>query len=249
MEVYHSSYSHMSERLQITEPSHGADSKTPQRAVQQNSQQIGESQSQSNDVVSISPEGRGLSRDSLSEQNTDTRQKTDEQSQSLSAQDQAKLLRLAQRDTEVRRHEQAHLAAAGGYATGGPSFTFQKGPDGNSYAVGGEVGIDVAKESTPEATISKMETIQRAALAPAQPSSADRQIAARASVTEAQARQEILAQRQQELLEGARSTFLTSVQGFVNPEPSHTISNPQTGPAHSAFKHQIAAYNSLARNI
>ena len=66
--------------------------------------------------------------------------------------------------------------------------------------MGGEVGIDVGKERTPEATIAKMQTIKRAALAPASPSAADRSIAAHASVMEAQARQEILLQRQEEFL-------------------------------------------------
>ncbi len=105
----------------------------------------------------------------------------------LTNQELQEIQKLKTRDAEVRTHEQAHLSSAGQYATGGPSFTYQKGPDGNRYAVGGEVPIDVSKESSPEATITKMRIIRRAALAPADPSAADRQIAAQAAITEGRA--------------------------------------------------------------
>ncbi len=101
------------------------------------------------------------------------------------------LLQLQSRDQEVRAHEQAHLAVAGPYARGGAAYVYQRGPDGRLYAVGGEVAIDVGKERTPEATIRKMQTVRRAALAPLNPSAADRQIAARASLLLAQAQQEL----------------------------------------------------------
>jgi hypothetical protein len=100
---------------------------------------------------------------------------------------------LKSRDTEVRAHEQAHLSAAGQYATGGPSYSYQTGADGRQYAVGGSVPIDTGKESTPDATIIKMRTVKRAALAPANPSPADRQIASNASMQELQAIQELQA--------------------------------------------------------
>lgn len=94
-------------------------------------------------------------------------------------------------DTKVRAHEMAHLAAAGSYATGGANFQYAKGPDGKQYAVGGEVGIDTGKESTPEATISKMQTVRAAALAPADPSPQDQKVAARASLVITEASQEL----------------------------------------------------------
>jgi len=112
----------------------------------------------------------------------------------LTPEEQQAVLKLKQRDREVRTHEAAHLANAGRYATGGPTYTYQSGPDGKRYAIGGEVPIDVSKEKTPEQTIRKMETVRRAALAPANPSSADRNIAASASMKEAEARQEINSQ-------------------------------------------------------
>jgi hypothetical protein len=103
----------------------------------------------------------------------------------------AQIAQLKQRDTEVRQHELAHLSAAGGLATSGPSYTYQRGPNGVSYAVGGEVNIDTSPGATPEETIARARTIQAAALAPAEPSGADRAVAARAQQLEQQARAEL----------------------------------------------------------
>lgn len=106
---------------------------------------------------------------------------------------------LKQRDAEVRRHEQAHKAAAGSYAKGGPNYEYVTGPDGKRYAVGGEVQIDTSKVSDdPEATIKKAQTIRRAALAPQDPSSQDRSVAAEASRMESDARQELAKQKTEE---------------------------------------------------
>jgi hypothetical protein len=96
---------------------------------------------------------------------------------------------LKARDREVRAHEQAHAAAGGGFA-GAPSYEMQTGPDGRRYAVGGEVPIDVSPAATPEATIAKARKIRAAATAPAQPSGADRGIAAEAAAMEAEALRE-----------------------------------------------------------
>lgn len=109
------------------------------------------------------------------------------------------LQQLKNRDREVRSHEQAHLSVAGSYARGGASYTYQKGPDGNRYATGGEVPIDVSEEPSAEATIQKMRVIRRAALAPAEPSPADRQIAANALAKEGAAKQELAAENQSEM--------------------------------------------------
>lgn len=93
-------------------------------------------------------------------------------------------------DAEVRQHEQAHLAAAGGLAVSGASYTYQRGPNGVNYAIGGEVQIDASPGGTPEETIARAGTIQAAALAPANPSGADRAVAAQAQQMETQARAE-----------------------------------------------------------
>ena len=101
----------------------------------------------------------------------------------LTAGEELQVQKLEARDREVRAHEQAHIAASGGYARGGPRYTYQTGPDGRRYAVGGEVSIDTSEARTPQETIAKMRIVQRAALAPAEPSAADRAIAQAASVT------------------------------------------------------------------
>ncbi|MFA6010050.1 MAG: putative metalloprotease CJM1_0395 family protein [Desulfobacteraceae bacterium] len=99
--------------------------------------------------------------------------------------------KLQARDNEVKAHEQAHIASGGQYVRGGAHFEYQTGPDGEKYAVGGEVSIDVSKESgDPQATISKMQVVIRAALAPANPSSQDRSVAAQATRIESEARAE-----------------------------------------------------------
>jgi len=100
---------------------------------------------------------------------------------------------LRQRDQEVRLHEQAHLLAAGLYATGAPSYTYQTGPDGQRYAVGGEVPIDLsAVPGDPQATLQKALAVRRAALAPTDPSETDQAVAAHATALAAQAQQELL---------------------------------------------------------
>jgi len=102
---------------------------------------------------------------------------------------------LKARDREVRSHEAAHSAAGGQY-TGSTSYTFQRGPDGVNYAVGGEVSVDTSEvPNDPEATIEKAQAIRAAALAPMQPSTQDRQIAAQALQMEAAARRELQQQR------------------------------------------------------
>lgn len=112
----------------------------------------------------------------------------------LSAEQQRIVDKLAQRDKEVRAHEQAHLSAAGGLATSGASYTYETGPDGRRYAVGGEVSIDVSPGRNPEDTLARAQQIQAAALAPAEPSGADRQIAAQAARMAATARIELARQ-------------------------------------------------------
>ncbi|MCG8427565.1 MAG: hypothetical protein MI754_09440 [Chromatiales bacterium] len=116
--------------------------------------------------------------------------------QGLTPEEQKKVEELKKRDREVRAHEQAHLAAGGQYTTG-VSYEYERGPDGHSYAVGGEVGIDTSPvPGDPEATLEKAEVVRRAALAPAEPSPQDRQVAADAAAMATEARVEIMKQRQ-----------------------------------------------------
>ncbi|MBK1692989.1 hypothetical protein CKO33_12570 [Ectothiorhodospira mobilis] len=100
---------------------------------------------------------------------------------------------LRQRDREVRTHEQAHMAAGGGLVNGGATYSYQQGPDGRRYAVGGEVSIDTSRPADPEEAIRKARQIARAALAPAEPSGQDYRVAARARLMEAEARRDLQA--------------------------------------------------------
>lgn len=118
----------------------------------------------------------------------------DARGQPLSEGEQNQLRELKNRDQEVRTHEQAHKSVGGSYA-GAVSYDYQQGPDGNRYAVGGEVSIDTSSEREPEATIAKMRRVRAAAMAPADPSPQDRSVAAQASQTEAQARKELMQQQ------------------------------------------------------
>lgn len=103
--------------------------------------------------------------------------------------EQRELAELKKRDAEVKAHEAAH-ASVGGQLASSPSYSFEVGPDGQQYAVAGEVQIDLSPvPGDPQATIIKMQQVKSAALAPSEPSAADRQVAAEAArrITEAQA--------------------------------------------------------------
>jgi len=160
------------------------------------------------------------------------------------------LRELSRRDREVRAHEQAHAAVAGSLAKGGPSFSYQRGPDGQLYAVGGEVKIDTsAVAGDPEATAEKARQVRRAALAPAQPSQQDRAVAAAASALEAQARVEIAQQKTENGVEKLNAQFSEGQTDIDNREDGkldETISSEvhskcaQCGGQHSAESHTVS---------
>ncbi|NLL35993.1 MAG: hypothetical protein GX256_00550 [Fretibacterium sp.] len=101
---------------------------------------------------------------------------------------------LQQIEREVIAHEAAHQAAAGRF--GGPvRYTRTTGPDGRSYITGGSVPIHVPATNDPEEALRNMEQVQRAALAPGDPSGQDLQVAARAAASATQIRQQLAAKR------------------------------------------------------
>ncbi len=115
----------------------------------------------------------------------------DQEQLSLSNEAMAVVRELQQRDLEVKRHEKAHMAAGAGL-TGGAHYTYQKGPDGQRYAIGGEVSIDTSEvQGDPARTIKHAESVRRAALAPANPSAQDLAVAAQATQTIQQAQVEL----------------------------------------------------------
>ncbi len=123
----------------------------------------------------------------------DNPNQSDQQKQQQQQQaEQKQLAQLKARDAEVRAHEAAH-AAVGGQLAGSPSYTFQRGPDGQQYAIGGEVQISLSEvPGDPQATIARMQQVKAAALAPAEPSGADRSIAAEANRRISAAQAELL---------------------------------------------------------
>lgn len=126
--------------------------------------------------------------------------KTDNSSKIISGNDAAftqaeieLLEELKETDTKVKQHEMAHIAAGGKYITSGVNFTYQQGPDGKNYAVGGEVRIDTSPvPGDPEATIKKMNQVKSAALAPADPSPQDLKVAADATSEVSKALSELM---------------------------------------------------------
>ncbi len=160
----------------------------------------------------------------------------------LSEEERAQVRKLAARDREVRAHEAAHKAVGGPY-TGAASFTFQNGPDGRRYAVGGEVPIDISSvPGDPDATIRKLRTVRRAALAPAEPSAQDRSIAstAEAGVRAAQAekRAEVVEELQgQGSGENAPSIALAGEPREIFPERDDAADDDESGALQARVGH------------
>ncbi|MDR3299543.1 MAG: hypothetical protein LBU43_05970 [Candidatus Accumulibacter sp.] len=119
----------------------------------------------------------------------------------LSKDDQRRVEELKVTDRKVRAHEAAHVAAGGSLVTSGASFEYTTGPDGQRYAVAGDVGISMSKGRTPEETLMRAQQIRAAALAPADPSAQDISVAAAATQMAAEARVE-LAREQAEASKG-----------------------------------------------
>jgi len=129
----------------------------------------------------------------------------------LSQSQQNEVTELKKTDAAVRRHEQAHLSAAGGYARSGIILNFATGPDGKQYADGGHVDIDTSPvKGNPAATVAKMETVQRAALAPVDPSAQDVRVAAEAGQEANKARAEETQQQLQAVQGGSATDGATS---------------------------------------
>ncbi len=106
---------------------------------------------------------------------------------------------LRSRDAEVKTHEAAHQAAGGGM-TGAASYTYQQGPDGKMYAIGGEVSISIPSGSTPQENMRNAQQAIAAAMAPADPSGQDFAVASSAMVMLIKAQQQLLKETQENIL-------------------------------------------------
>jgi hypothetical protein len=142
----------------------------------------------------------------------------------LSPEGLAQVDKLKARDAEVKAHEAAHLAAGGGVTRGGATFSYEHGPDGQSYAVGGEVGVDTSPvANNPQATIAKANIIRAAALAPADPSPQDQSVAAAAAVMASTAASE--------LAKGSSGAGASQGQGSGAPQGAGKIPMDRTASA------------------
>lgn len=159
-------------------------------------------------VDESNPNQKGLEREDTVELSSKVDEKEEKAGeQELTDEEKKDVLELKKRDLEVRAHEQAHIAAGGAHVRGGASYSYQTGPDGKRYAVGGEVSIDTSAVSgDPQATITKMQVIRKAALAPGNPSSTDRSVAAAASQKMNSARMDLAKEKVEELEESDKKT-------------------------------------------
>ncbi|MBF0211216.1 MAG: SprA-related family protein [Desulfamplus sp.] len=143
------------------------------------------------------------------------------------SEDQLRLLtELQNSDREVRAHEMAHVAAGGQYITSGAQLEYRKGPDGKRYAVAGEVSIDTSPVAgDPSATVEKMRQVQRAALAPASPSSQDRKVASSAGALAAKAMSELIVSQAEDRIDKNSDVAFGAVEN--RDKKSVTESNSQ----------------------
>lgn len=175
---------------------------------------------------------QGEQQQSESSQNAASEQSSPEgaaagQQAALTDQQESLVRELSARDREVRTHEAAH-ANVGGQFAGAVSLTFERGPDGQAYAVAGAVPIDVsAVPNDPAATIAKARVVRRAALAPSQPSAADRAVAAQATALEQQASAELVA----ESVESSRSAIESDTDQATSPSSDPVESNAEPAKA------------------
>lgn len=157
----------------------------------------------------------------------------------LSEEEQQLVAKLKQIDAKVRAHERAHAAVGGQYA-GTPSYQYTRGPDGQLYATSGEVPIDLSPEGDPEATLQKAEQVAAAALAPAEPSAADRAVAAAAAKLRLEALAQIREEKRveqeagrQEAGEANRGPVI-SIEAQSSPGISAPVPGPDTPAARAA---------------
>lgn len=161
--------------------------------------------------------------------------------QQLTPQQKEVVQKLQARDQEVRQHEAAHQAAGGSLA-GAASFTYERGPNGVEYAIGGDVPIEIIQNpGNPQATIQHMEQVRAAALAPANPSAQDRSVAAEAS--------QILLKAQAQLVKKANQQLGAQTSGSSEGGHGQGANSAVGGQSSSTSKSSLAGiqtYQSVA---
>jgi len=162
------------------------------RQVRQKEQAKGEAAGGSNFIYQSGPDGKKYAigtdahavrpeKDSLMAGEGDagtSARRTD--GKSLNHEDAALLQKLKARDAKVRNHEAAHIMAAGGQVHGLPTYTYQTGPDGKRYAIGGSVNISMLRTGDAAYDARQAQNAYRAAMATGEPSTRDMQAAMKA---------------------------------------------------------------------
>lgn len=185
---------------------------TPEAARQPGASEPGQQGAQIDRAAEEGANGRVAAGDAASSA------RNDRLDQELSPQELRMLEQLKQTDRRVRQHEMAHQIAGGPY-TGSASYDYEIGPDGQRYAVAGRVSVDYGPvPGDPRATIEKMRTVIAAALAPADPSPADYQIANRARQNLLEAQLE-MSQQQQQLRGGSLPAERAAEEGEMSRVP------------------------------
>ncbi|PHQ66070.1 MAG: hypothetical protein COB99_00395 [Sulfurimonas sp.] len=135
------------------------------------------------------------------------------------SQDEKRLVTdLQSRDAEVKAHEAAHQS--GGASTGAATYTYQQGPDGKMYAIGGEVSVSFQTGSTPQETIANAQAVIASALAPANPSGQDMAVASSAMVMMMKAQQQVAREAQEAVM--GKETYKNEANKSNNTSPDST---------------------------
>lgn len=192
-----------------TRPVQTAHEKTVSRTESKNNDNLGASYSSTSGITaaqnnkpSLKTASSGKSEDKQEKKDNETsleNTSVPKSEQELSLEQKQIVRELQQRDQEVRSHEQSHISAGGPHVQGSASYTYENGPDGKQYAIGGSVNIDTSPvPGNPKATLDKAQIVRKAALAPASPSAQDQKVASEATQMEAEARQEITEKKTEE---------------------------------------------------
>lgn len=153
------------------------------------------------------------------EKKTQDQQTQNVQQEKLSPSEKQLVSELQTRDAQVRQHEAAHKSA--GAPTGAASYTYQKGPDGKMYAIGGEVDVAMKSGATPEETIQNAQAVIAAAMAPSDPSPQDHAVASSARMMMLKAQQEKNKEMQEEILKN--SSPYQEAQNSLEQEKTNAI--------------------------
>ena len=173
-----------------------------------------------------------------------------DQTQAQLRADQAVIQHLKLRDQEVRAHEQAHASVGGQYA-GSASFSYIRGPNGSLYATGGEVGIDTSPiAGDPQATLQKARQVQAAALAPLNPSTQDRAVAARAGQMAVNAMASLASERIETARQAASDFIERKGQGDSESIARTDADSDTSGKSPDRSENQVeSAVSQEARNL